>query len=77
MSNIPSTAVPHAKPSQEEENSSSLSNRASGLAEKARANPMVTAAAGAAVVTGLAAAAIPLVRRRGKSDGQEKAETGK
>ena len=77
MSHIPNNAMPHAGPSPEAENDSSgggttLSQRASGLAEMAREHPKTAIAAGAALAAGVAAAAaIPLVRsRRGKSDGK-------
>ena len=79
MSHIPNSAMPHAVPSQANENESStkgrgktgLSAQASRVADLARENPKTAIAAGAAVVAGLAAAAaIPLVR------GKKAASTG-
>ena len=78
MSNIPSSAMPHAKaadePQQEQGGTSTLSERAGKLAEQAgdyaRENPKTAIAAGAALAAGvIAAAAIPLVRGRSGSGG--------
>ncbi len=79
MSNIPSSAMPHAGPQSEgsQENNSqgsegkkSVSQRAGKIADKARENPKTAIAAGAAVVAGVvAAAAIPIVRGRRKAAG--------
>ncbi len=76
MSNIPSSAMPHAKatedPQQEQGGGATLSERAGKLAEQAgdyaRENPKTAIAAGAALAAGvIAAAAIPLVRGRSGS----------
>lgn len=81
MSNIPSSAMPHAKateePQQEQGGGATLSERASKLAEQAgdyaRENPKTAIAAGAALAAGvIAAAAIPLVRGRSASGGAKK-----
>ncbi|HEX8569217.1 MAG TPA: hypothetical protein VF699_04750 [Caulobacteraceae bacterium] len=76
MSHIPNSAMPHAAPSQDSQNSQdqqtgggfSLSESAGRVAELVRENPKTAAAAGAAIVAGIAAAAIPLARGRGKSE---------
>lgn len=81
MSHIPSSAMPHAAPSENspenaDKASPTLSDRAGKLADKARDNPKTAIAAGAAVVAGaIAAAAIPIVRARKKSS--DKTGTGK
>ena len=90
MSNIPSSAMPHAKaaeePQQEQGGGATLSERAGKLAEQAgdyaRENPKTAIAAGAALAAGvIAAAAIPLVRGRSasgtakKSGGAKKSST--
>lgn len=83
MSHIPNSAMPHAgdtaaQPANAETNSdqalgTSLKERAGKLADSARANPKMAAAAGAAVVAGVAAAAaIPLMRGRSSSSGKSK-----
>jgi len=88
MSHIPNSAMPHAGPSQDQEeqgSGSSLSDMASSVMEKVRGAPRGAVAAGAAVAVGaLAAAAIPLVKgaladrkssggkSRGKSAGAKK-----
>ena len=72
MSNIPSSAMPHAKASedsQQEQGGATLSERAGKIREQAtdyaRENPKTAIAAGAALAAGvIAAAAIPLVRGR-------------
>ena len=78
MSNIPSSAMPHAKaadePQQEQGGGATLGERAGKLAEQAgdyaRENPKTAIAAGAALAAGaIAAAAIPLVRGRSGSGG--------
>lgn len=91
MSNIPSSAMPHAKaaeePQQEQGGGATLTERAGKLAEQAgdyaRENPKTAIAAGAALAAGvIAAAAIPLVRGRsgsaeGKKSGGAKKSTAK
>ena len=75
MSNIPSSAMPHAKASEEpqqEQGGATLSERAGKIREQAtdyaRENPKTAIAAGAALAAGvIAAAAIPLVRGRSGS----------
>jgi hypothetical protein len=81
--------MPHAGPSQSEENSqaqgqqqqgfaSGISAQAGKIADYARENPKTAAAAGAAIVGALAAAAIPLVRgRTGGSETSEKSSSTK
>ena len=75
MSNIPSSAMPHAKASegsdsqQEQGGGPTISERAGKIREQAtdyaRENPKTAIAAGAALAAGvIAAAAIPLVRGR-------------
>jgi ElaB/YqjD/DUF883 family membrane-anchored ribosome-binding protein len=92
MSNIPSSAMPHAKATedsqQEQGGGATLSERAGKLAgqagDYARENPKTAIAAGAALAAGvIAAAAIPLVRGRSgsttakKSGGAKKTTTRK
>lgn len=82
MSHIPNSAMPHAgdtatQPAANAETNqahgTSLKERAGKLADTARANPKMAAAAGAAVVAGVAAAAaIPLMRGRSSSSGNSK-----
>jgi hypothetical protein len=81
MSNIPSSAMPHAKASdesqQEQGGGATLTERAGKLAgqagDYARENPKTAIAAGAALAAGvIAAAAIPLVRGRSGSGGAKK-----
>lgn len=81
MSNIPSSAMPHAKATeesqQEQGGGATLSERAGKLREQAgdyaRENPKTAIAAGAALAAGvIAAAAIPLVRGRSGSGGARK-----
>lgn len=75
MSHIPSSAMPHAGPSEESQQdqgggtlASAIGERAGKVAEYARENPKTAIAAGAALAAGaIAAAAIPLVRGRSKS----------
>ncbi len=73
MSHIPNSAMPHAGPtsetSNEQEGGSTLSGLAGNIAEKVRENPKTAIAAGA--VLAVAAAAIPLVGRRGKESGSD------
>lgn len=80
MSNIPSSAMPHAGPKNNNENNGNnsgtsqnndqggkkgVSARAGKIADKARDNPKTAIAAGAAVLAGaVAAVAIPMVRSR-------------
>lgn len=79
MSNIPNSAMPHAGPSepqQEQGGAASLSERAGKIAgqaaDYARENPKTAIAAGAALAAGaIAAAAIPLVRGRSGSGGSK------
>ena len=91
MSHIPSSAMPHAGPTEngsetQDSASPSLAERAGKMAEKARdnltekarENPKTAIAAGAAVVAGaIAAAAIPIVLARKKSTGQAAAGKAK
>lgn len=79
MSHIPNSAMPHAKPSDENEKETkekkTVSQRAGKLKDKARENPKTAIAAGAAVLAGaVAAVAVPVARRRKKS--AEEGETG-
>ena len=73
MSHIPNSAMPHAGPSEpQQEQGSTLTERAGKIAgqaaDYARENPKTAIAAGAALAAGaLAAAAIPLVRGRSSS----------
>ena len=86
MSNIPSSAMPHAKASEESQQDQggtgpTISERAGKLAEQAgdyaRENPKTAIAAGAALAAGvIAAAAIPLVRGRSGSGGGAKKSGG-
>ncbi|MGZ8284129.1 MAG: hypothetical protein ACXW27_03155 [Allosphingosinicella sp.] len=85
MSNIPSSAMPHAKateePRQEQAGGPTLTERAGKLREQAgdyaRENPKTAIAAGAALAAGvIAAAAIPLVRGRSASGGAKKTGGG-
>lgn len=89
MSNIPSSAMPHAKASEGSEQESqqdqaggpTISERAGKLREQAgdyaRENPKTAIAAGAALAAGvIAAAAIPLVRGRSGSGGGAKKSGG-
>jgi hypothetical protein len=82
MSHIPNSAMPHAGGNDDasgnkggkggnkkKSGESSVSKAAGQIADKARENPKTAIAAGAAVVGAIAAAAIPLVRGRGKSEG--------
>lgn len=87
MSHIPSSAMPHAGPTeatrqgqateagqQQQESSgvgSTINAGAGKIADYARENPKTAAAAGVAIVGALAAAAIPLVR--GRKSGEESA----
>ncbi len=82
MSHIPNSAMPHAAPSQPQESSQSSEGgetsgrgRAGRIADSARANPGKTAAGVALAAGVLAAAAIPIVRARGKS-AEEKTGSG-
>ena len=74
MSHIPNSAMPHAVPSepqQDQGGTATLSERAGKIADYARENPKTAIAAGAALAAGaIAAAAIPLVR--GRSGGAKK-----
>ena len=80
MSHIPNSAMPHAGGNQDNKGGeakkkksgggSSMSKTAGKIADKARENPKTAIAAGAAVVGAIAAAAIPLVRGLGKSEGE-------
>jgi hypothetical protein len=81
MSNIPSSAMPHAKASedsqQDQAGGPTISERAGKIREQAtdyaRENPKTAIAAGAALAAGvIAAAAIPLVRGRSGSGGAKK-----
>ncbi|HEX9965819.1 MAG TPA: hypothetical protein VGB04_12650 [Allosphingosinicella sp.] len=87
MSNIPSSAMPHAKASetseseQEKSGGASISKRAGKLAgqasDYARENPKTAIAAGAALAAGVIAAAIPLVRGRSGSGAAKKSGTAR
>ena len=89
MSHIPNSAMPHAAPSQntQEQQSSTggsafnlsetLTEGAGRVAEMVRENPKAAAAAGAAIVAGIAAAAIPLVRGRGTSETKSSGTSGR
>lgn len=83
MSNIPSSAMPKAKASedsqQDQSGGPSISERAGKLRDQAsdyaRENPKTAIAAGAALAAGvIAAAAIPLVRGRSASGGDKKGD---
>ena len=79
MSHIPTSAMPHAAPSENAQDGSGsqetgLGARAGKIADYARENPKTAVAAGAAIVGAIAAAAIPLVRGR-KSE--ESASSGR
>jgi hypothetical protein len=85
MSNIPSSAMPHAKATEESQQDQAggptITERAGKLAEQAgdyaRENPKTAIAAGAALAAGvIAAAAIPLVRGRSGSGGGAKKSGG-
>jgi len=89
MSNIPSSAMPHAKAGEGSETGSqqdqsggpTISERAGKIREQAtdyaRENPKTAIAAGAALAAGvIAAAAIPLVRGRSGSGGGAKKSGG-
>jgi len=85
MSNIPSSAMPHAKASEESQQDQAggptISERAGKIREQAtdyaRENPKTAIAAGAALAAGvIAAAAIPLVRGRSGSGGGAKKSGG-
>lgn len=73
MSHIPNSAMPHAGPTSEtgneQEDGSAFSGLAGNIAEKVRENPKTAIAAGAVLAGAVAAAAIPLVGRRGKESG--------
>lgn len=93
MSNIPSSAMPHAGgpgttspetgqsggQDQQQGVGAGISAQAGKLADYARENPKTAAAAGVAIVGAIAAAAIPLVRGRsgGGETGTQKNETSK
>ncbi|MBA3677728.1 MAG: hypothetical protein H0W74_10045 [Sphingosinicella sp.] len=73
MSHIPNSAMPHAGPDLDKEDEAtdrnSLYERAGRAAEKARENPRTSIAAGAAMIVGaIAAAAIPFIRSRNKTE---------
>jgi len=85
MSHIPNSAMPHAGPQPgTDEKESEASGRfarvaevGSGLADMVREHPKTAAAAGAAVAGLVAAAAIPALRARGRSDGKAASGAGK
>ena len=91
MSHIPNSAIPHAGPSeaqQDQGGTATLTERAGRIAgqaaDYARENPKTAIAAGAALAAGaIAAAAIPLVRGRSGSgtksggEGRKKAASKK
>ena len=68
MSHIPNSAMPHAVPQPETETSTASESRFGQLADKVREYPRTAAVAGAAVVGLAAAAAIPALRARGRSE---------
>ena len=76
MSHIPNAAMPHAGPQTDNEpaqgdttTTSRLSEIRSGVAEMVREHPKTAMAAGAAVAAGIvAAAAIPAIRARGRTE---------
>ena len=68
MSHIPNSAMPHAGPQPETEEGTGAESRLGQLAEKVREYPKTAAVAGAAVVGLAAAAAIPAIRGRGRSE---------
>ena len=71
MSHIPNSAMPHAGPTAEPETQEETGSesRFGQLAEKVREYPKTAAVAGAAVVgLAAAAAAIPALRARGRSE---------
>ena len=72
MSHIPNAAIPHAGPQPETDTQQSFGaeSRFGQLAEKVREYPKTAAVAGAAVVGLAAAAAIPAIRGRGRSEGK-------
>ena len=75
MSHIPNSAIPHAGGTttmeREPQGDRTLSDRVGKLADRARAHPKAAAAAGAAVLAGaVAAAAIPLIRKRSSTPRQ-------
>lgn len=73
MSHIPNSAMPHAGHIETEEQDegaiATVTEKASSLADRVKANPKPAIAAGAAVLAGaIAAAAIPFIGRNWKSD---------
>jgi hypothetical protein len=75
MSNIPNSAMPHAKAQPEEQEGAS---GLSGMMDKVRSAPKGVIAAGAVVAAGaLAAAAIPLVKGALADKGGKKGGAGK
>jgi hypothetical protein len=84
MSHIPTSAMPHAGPTENSQNNnqtagqqqqqqqqgigSTISEQAGKVTDYVRENPKTAAAAGVAIVGAIAAAAIPLVRGRSDSD---------
>jgi hypothetical protein len=89
MSHIPTSAMPHAGPTENSQNNnqttgqqqqqgigSAISEQAGKVADYARENPKTVAAAGVAIVGAIAAAAIPLVRGRSDSDSTSSKKSG-
>ena len=77
MSHVPNSAIPHAgPPPQTETPGSGPESRFGQLAEKVREYPKTAAVAGVAVVGLAAAAAIPALRARSRSEskGRSKAK---
>jgi hypothetical protein len=75
MSHIPNSAIPHAGPTAETETPEGSESRFGQLAEKVREYPKTSAAvAGAAMVGLAAAAAIPALRARGRSEAKGSAK---
>jgi hypothetical protein len=91
MSHIPTSAMPHAGPTENSQDNnqttgqqqqqqqqgfgSTISEQAGKVADYARENPKTVAAAGVAIVGAIAAAAIPLVRGRSDSGSDSTSET--
>ena len=73
MSHVPNSARPHAGPQPQTETPGAASESRFGqLADKVREYPKTAAVAGAAVVGLAAAAAIPALRARGRSESKSR-----
>jgi hypothetical protein len=68
MSHIPNSAIPHAggvsMMEQDSSGQTAFARRASAITRMAREHPGTTTAAGAMLLAGVAAAAVPLFRKR-------------